>query len=289
MKTTIYYFSGTGNSYAVARDIAQRIKAKLESIPNVMSAGKIHVDYDCIGIVFPSYIAAISGVPQIIERFVKKISNIESLNIFAICTCGGYECVNALPSLIRLQNIIKACGGRLSAKYSVRLPMNNMDYGHIPIPINKNHDEIIRKSNIRISDISHRIDKGKGTKCRYIKTLFFYLMMPFFLLIRNPILRDLKVRAMEPEGSKFAFRELMPLTDKSIVVDDKCIGCGMCARECPVDNIRIVNRRPEFLHRCAVCFACDEWCSQNAIHHWGRAKGIKYHHPSVETPTYIRS
>jgi len=72
VKTTIYYFSGTGNSYAVARDIAQRIKAKLESIPNVMSAGKIHVDYDCIGIVFPSYIAAISGVPQIIERFVKK-------------------------------------------------------------------------------------------------------------------------------------------------------------------------------------------------------------------------
>jgi ferredoxin/flavodoxin len=282
----VYYFSGTGNSYAVARDISQRINGKLVSIPSVMKMDKVHVDSDLIGIVFPSYIAPIAGVPFIVERFAGRISDIKSKKIFAICTCGGYECVNAIPSLFRLQNIIKGSGGELSAKYSVRLPMNNLNYDHIPIPINRDTDEIIRKSYMRINDISSRIIKGKGTQYGFAKTLFYCLMMPVLSLMRTPVMRDLKLRAMEPEDSKLTIRELMPLTDKSIAVDDKCIGCGLCTSVCSVDNIRIVNNRPEFQHRCEVCIACDEWCPQNAIQHWSRAKGIKYHHPSVETPMY---
>lgn len=288
MKPIIYYFSGTGNSYVVAKNISQRLSGRLESIPNVMNNHEILVDSDHIGIVFPSYIALISGVPNIVQRFIKRIRNIQSIDIFAICTCGGYECVNALPSLFRLQKLIKQCGGRLSAKYSIRLPMNNLDYDHIPIPINRDHDDVIRKSYMKIHDISLRIAKGRDAKHRYLKKLFFYLMMPLFFFTRNPIMRDLKKRAMEPEDSKLTICELMPLTDKSIVVDDKCIGCGMCARVCPVNNIRIINHRPVFQHRCEVCFACDEWCQQRAIQHWSRAKGIKYHHPSIDMPNYIR-
>ena len=286
MKIVIYYFSGTGNSFSIARDISQKMKGKLVSIPNAMNADKIHVDSDRIVIVFPSYIAPVAGVPLIIERFVKRISNIKSISIFAVCTCGGYECVNAIPSLVKLQNIIKECGGKLSAKYSVRLPMNNFDYNHIPIPINRNHDEIIRKSKSKINDISTRIIKGKGTKYGFLKMLFFYLMLPLYIWMRNPVMQDLRVKAKEPEDSKLSYRELMPLTDKSIVVDVNCIGCGMCARVCPVANIEMVNNRPEFQHRCEICFACDEWCPQNAIQHWSREKGIKYHHPSVKTPMY---
>lgn len=286
MKISIFYFSGTGNSFAVARDISQKINGKLVSISDVMHMNKIHVDSDYMGIVFPSYIAPVVGVPLIIERFVKKISNITSINIFAICTCGGYECVNAIPSLAKLQTIIKECGGKLSAQYSIRLPMNNLDYDHIPIPINRDHDEIIRKGNIKNNDIYNRITNGKGTKFGFAKTLFFYLMMPLYALMRNPIMRDLKVKAKESEDSKLTYHELVPLTDKSIVVDVNCIGCGMCASVCPVANIEIVNKRPEFLHKCEMCFACDEWCPQNAIQHWSRDKGIKYHHPSVKTPKY---
>jgi ferredoxin/flavodoxin len=281
MKNTIYYFSGTGNSFSVARDISQKTNGKLVSIPRVMNMDEIHVDSDSIGIIFPSYIAPIAGLPLIIERFVKKISNIKSLYIFAVCTCGGYECVNALPSLVKLQNIIKECGGNLSAKYSVRLPMNNLDYDHIPIPINRDHDEIIRRSNIKIKDISTSIIRGKGTKYLHAKTLFFYLMMPLYALMRNPVMRDLKVKAKEPGDSKMTYRELMPLTDKSIVVENNCNGCGLCAKICPVANIEIVNKRPEFQHRCEICFACDEWCPIQAVHHWSRAEGVKYHHPEV--------
>jgi len=48
----IYYFSGTGNSFAMARDIAKKVNAELISIPKVMNTDKIHIDAESIGIIF---------------------------------------------------------------------------------------------------------------------------------------------------------------------------------------------------------------------------------------------
>lgn len=284
MKTIIYYFSGTGNSFSVARDIAEKIHGDLVSIPSVMNFDCIDIDADRVGIVFPSYIAPLVGVPLLLERFVKKIRNIESQKIFAVCTCGGYGCVNALPSLVRLQKIVVECNGHEIEKYSVRMPMNNLEYDHIPIPISRDQDKLIRASRNKIDAICQRIEHGKGTKHRLAKSLFFHLMSPLYSWMRNPIMKDLRVKAKEPNDSKLTFRELMPLTDRSIALDSSCIGCGKCARVCPAANIVITNGRPEFQHRCEVCFACDEWCPQNAIQHWSRAKGVKYHHPDVTRP-----
>jgi MinD superfamily P-loop ATPase len=71
-------------------------------------------------------------------------------------------------------------------------------------------------------------------------------------------------------------------------VDEKCTGCGTCAKVCPVNNIKIVDKRPEFQHKCEMCFACDEWCPSNAIHHWSRSEGVKYHHPDVSISDMIK-
>lgn len=53
MRTEIYYFSGTGNSFVVAKEIAKKIKADLIPIPKVMDMDKIQFDAKSIGIVFP--------------------------------------------------------------------------------------------------------------------------------------------------------------------------------------------------------------------------------------------
>ena len=282
MSMKIYYFSGTGNSLAAARDIAKKVKADLISIPKVMNMDKIHIDAESIGIIFPSYLAALSGLPLIVERFVKKIADIESLNIFAVCTCGGYECVNALQPLNRLKQIIKSCGGKLSAEYSIRLPMNNLDYDHIPIPIVRDNKVIIERSKKKINEICNRIINKRGTKYKIVKNFFNLLMAPLYRMMRQSVTNALKEKAKEPMDTKLGFLELVPLTDKSIVVDEKCIGCGTCVKVCPVNNIVIVENKPEFHHRCEMCFACDEWCPSNAIHHWSRAEGVKYRHPEVQ-------
>ena len=282
MSIKLYYFSGTGNSLTVAKDIAKKVKADVISIPKVINMDKIQIDAESIGIIFPSYIAPLSGLPLIVERFVKKIANIESIHIFAVCTCGGYECVNALPSLKKLKQIIRSCGGKLSDEYSTRLPMNNLDYDHIPVPIIRDTEVIINNSKKEIDDICYRIINKKGTKYKIAKNLFILLMTPLYKMMLKSVTNDLKKKAKEPMDTKLKYFELMPLTDKSITVDERCTGCGTCAKVCPVNNIKVVDKKPEFQHRCEMCFACDEWCPSDAIHHWSRSEGVKYHHPAVK-------
>jgi MinD superfamily P-loop ATPase len=99
----------------------------------------------------------------------------------------------------------------------------------------------------------------------------------------QPVIKDLKEKAKEPMDTKLQYSALIPLTDKSIIVDhQKCNGCGVCAKVCSVHNIKIIDKQPEWQHQCEMCFACDEWCPMSAIQHWGRAEGVKYHHPEVK-------
>lgn len=54
-KTEIYYFSGSGNSLAVARDIADRLNAKLTPVTSVMNRESVTSEAGVIGFAFPIY------------------------------------------------------------------------------------------------------------------------------------------------------------------------------------------------------------------------------------------
>jgi len=288
VRTKVFYFSGTGNTLSLARRISQKLEADLVSIPYFVKSDNNHINAEKAVIVFPSYMVFLSGLPPVVERFIRMIDNINDVTFFAVCNCGGYEIANALPSLQKLRQIFKSCGGKLYAEYSLRMPMNNLDYDHIPIPINRNHEEIIRKSKLEIDRICSYIINNKKTRHKVAKDLFLIIMKPVFIIMRPAIIKDLKVRAHEPADSGLPYYELIPLTDKSIVVDEKCIGCGICAKVCPVENILIVDKKPEFQHRCEMCFACDEWCPKESIHHWSRKPGVKYHHPEMILKDMVR-
>lgn len=71
---------------------------------------------------------------------------------------------------------------------------------------------------------------------------------------------------------------------RGIKADENCVGCGICVKVCPMNNIKIENGHAVIGDNCITCLACFHWCRQEAIY-MSKEKDIerreKYHHPDV--------
>jgi ferredoxin/flavodoxin len=261
MSTELYYFSGTGNSLVVARDIAKKINGKLISIPSVMDRESIRIDADVVGIVFPAYYMK---MPRIVERFISKLTNLQDKYIFAIVTVGGI----AGTILYQLSQAIKGRGGSLAAGFVVRMPANYIhDADAPPLFLQK---RMFRNWNGRADKIANTIRSGKSGRMDN----------------SNPVMTLLFSRYID---NKYLRGELDPDIDKNFWSDSKCNGCEICSKICPVRNIEIVNDRPIWQHHCEKCLACIQWCPQQAIQFKNvTMKRKRYHHPDVKITDVLK-
>ena len=113
VNAVVYYFSGTGNSFAVAKDIADRINAEVLSIAAMIHSRKVNISGEVVGIVFPDYH---SSLPNIVKRFIGKIDTFDEKYIFGVCTYGGKG--PGLP-IRYLKKLIESKGGKLAAEFAV--------------------------------------------------------------------------------------------------------------------------------------------------------------------------
>ena len=57
----------------------------------------------------------------------------------------------------------------------------------------------------------------------------------------------------------------LKLTADDFYVKDNCAGCGKCERLCPLNNIRLVDKKPVWGSHCTHCMACIGNCPVEAI------------------------
>ena len=124
MENIIFCFSGTGNSLAVARDIAEMLgDTKIVLIADAIKEERIDLPYERVGFVCPAYYAG--SLPPIIGRFVAKLDFSKPQYVFAVITAGAIH-GGAIKSLAGL---IAECGGRLNAGFPVQMPGNYIVMG----------------------------------------------------------------------------------------------------------------------------------------------------------------
>ncbi|MCL1994366.1 MAG: EFR1 family ferrodoxin [Spirochaetes bacterium] len=99
---TIFYFTATGNSLAVAKSIAQESDGKAVSIPQVIDSPQLAFKDDSIGIVFPIYDWSL---PIMVRRFLDRAS-LKADYLFAIGTYGSmaYGAMSKLQSQFHYTN-----------------------------------------------------------------------------------------------------------------------------------------------------------------------------------------
>jgi ferredoxin/flavodoxin len=267
MRTTIFYFTGTGNSLMVSRDLSIELgDAKIISIPKAMQESEIDLSDECIGFVFPLYYQVI---PVIVQDFIKKIQLDKAKYIFGIVSGGAF----VGDALTQLSSILSKKGTALAAGFQLLLPYNYIinPFG-IKTPSESKRDEMFINEKLKVKEIASIVNAHKriGIEKR-----------PFILMRHvHPYSRIEKTK-LESKLNNEA---------KNFRVDSRCVNCGRCQSVCPVNNIEIINGRPKWNGKCQQCLACINWCPQKAIEYGNSTLHKKrYTNPTVTFKDMIDS
>ena len=255
MKTIIYYFTGTGNSLAAAKTIAEALK-ECELIPIASlkdTPGKIVPATDRVGIVCPVYDA---GVPVIVKEFAERLDIGAVPYTFGIVTLGGTG-ISALHQLNRI--LAKGCRRKLDAAFTVKMPGNFPPLA-VP-PSGEEKDAILRRADAELAAIAIAIRKGQA-----VPPGFSPLSSLMRILVYPPFSKNVHGMA------------------SSFSVDDTCTSCGICEQVCPVKNIVMADGHPAWQQKCELCCACLHLCPAEAIQinifRGTRGRG-RYRHPGL--------
>jgi ferredoxin/flavodoxin len=254
MKTIIYYFTGTGNSLAAAKEIGAAL-GDCELVPIASyrdTTGDITPGADRVGIVSPVYF---TGLPVMVAEFVGRLDRSQVQYVFSVVTFGG----SGGPSTLhQLDSILKKRQDRgLDAGFMVKMPGNYiLMYGS---PAGKKREKLLAMADEQIVAVTAMINRCETRR------------LPSSLLFS--ILHTL----MYPRFASHVHDD-----DRKFSVDEHCTSCGTCAAICPAENIEMVDKKPVWKHHCELCCGCIHLCPAGAIQAGPRTvTRQRYRNPSV--------
>ena len=258
MKTAIYYFSGTGNSLKIAKDLTERME-ECELIPmaKFWQKDKVAVTSEKVGFIFPLYYW---GLPRIVYDFVENVELDKTNYLFAVVTRSGD--VNGIP-LIQIEKMLKTKSKTLSSGFFILMPNNYI----LDEDVTPEDDQMERfeEANRQIKEIVKVIEANK-------KILEI----------------DITKTKRGIEKMNKSFRDNVYESDEFFYADENCNNCGTCEEVCPVNNIILVEGKPQWQHECQQCLACINYCPEKSIQYGEKTlKRERYHHPEITVQDLI--
>lgn len=251
----IYYFSGTGNSYAVAKALADHLQEPLQDIAQAVrnqSYSYTLTEGERLGFVFPIYAWA---PPKMVLDFIKelKLHYKYMPYTFAVCTCGA----SAGKSIDFVQDALTQKNLTLNSGFSVVMPDNCITL--FEAESEASIKEKLTKADQTVQRIQKAIRLGKTD---------------FFRVKRGKFAKTLSY-AVNPLFQKGGMKT------KHFYVSDACIGCGLCETSCTSSCIKMTVNKPVWTEdTCNMCLACLHRCPVTAIQYGKKTiKRDRYLHP----------
>ena len=246
----IYYFSGTGNSRAVALRLAALLHDTAVEMTATHETDKPTDGADaCMGLVFPVYAW---GPPLFVEKWLRSdaFRPASGSYVYVVCTCG--DDVGRTDRLT--DRLLQSKGCRLSAAFSIAMPNTYVALPGFDVDDEATVRHKLEAAGPRLERVATAIRRRERNVCDVKPGAFpwikSHVLRPFF----NRVLTD----------------------DARFRAGAGCVGCGACAKACPMGNIRPdAEGRPTWQHRCTMCLACYHACPQGCIGYgpFSRGKG----------------
>lgn len=253
----VIYFTGTGNSRMVAGELHRRYfpedtpERKLYALDGdrLLHPARQLLEVADGGLVIWVFPVYSWGVPPVVLRFIDKVrfKGAEKARHYMVCTCG--DDVGRTDDQWRKH--LGRRGWTPRGAFSVEMPntyvcMKGYDVDPADVAARKLAD-----MPQRLEEITKAIDRGfagsdlvRGSWAWW-KTNLVYGLFRAFKMSPAPFHAD-------PE---------------------RCTACGLCARGCPMLNIKMADRRPQWGPACAMCLRCYHHCPANAIAYGNETRG----------------
>ncbi|GHU64365.1 iron-sulfur protein [Clostridia bacterium] len=241
---TIFYFTATGNSLAVAKRIAAQAQEEvtLISIPQIMDNLMSEYQDDCIGLIFPIYGC---GLPKMVNQFLSH-TKLKADYTFTIGTYG-------FMSGACMFNVQKQ--GGFDYAESLLMVDNYLPGYEITEEIAKQPQKKTEENLQKIlSNISARQKKSN------VSTLPWKILTPLIQFIGSTLIKNNQA--------------------KGYFVNENCVKCNVCAKVCPSGNIT-VSDKVHFHQQCEGCLSCVHLCPKNAIHVKHERSTVRWRHPDI--------
>ena len=262
----LYYFTGTGNSLAVARRLAHEIPG-IELRP-IIGAQLGERPGGVLGMVFPVHMV---GVPVPVRRYLESADFSALDYFFAVCTHGG------TPGKVGayINHILARRGSRLLDDYFALRMILNTPKGVAPrLLMTMNWAQKISPDQVaamarRTASAIHEIAQTVAARSTGCEAPAERTRLP-----RAGELTRLLWKASEASTPALRF-----LLDR-----EACTGCAVCSEVCPSCRVAMQDGAPRWddSKQCYFCYACFNFCSEQAIgvKHYTFKTG-RYHHPEI--------
>lgn len=237
----IALFSGTGNSLLVARELSEHLGDEIVDICTVDSLPKTPKRIIWI---FPVYAW---GLPPVVADFIDRQNSLADVEHWCVFTCGD-DVGKADRSWKRAMH--NAGANKLRGIYSVEMPNTYVCLPGFDIDSPELTQRKLEAMPARVLQISKEIKKDQDS------TDVVRGAMPGF-----------KSTCIYP-----VFRRTL-MSPRPFHTTSACIGCGICARSCPLHNIEMgTDKLPIWGDNCTLCLRCYHICPQHAV---ARGRGTK--------------
>lgn len=262
MTTTLYYFTGTGNSLWFAKRLQGGIpQCELKAIAQAVDKGEFTVQGKKVGFVTPLYFY---GLPEIVLRFIKESDLSMTKYIFIVVTHGGPPFVEG-GVIEQTESLIAEKGMRLGASFMQWMPGNFiLWYGAFPGFV---HNLQLKYAERRAKKIAQIVSSSGSRRER-----------------GNPLVTKTIAQREYPKWVNG-----LSTADEGFWTTDACNACGTCEKVCPVKNIRLEDGTPQWQHTCQQCMACIQYCPKEAIQYKKVTQNRKrYRNPHIRVSEIMR-